>query len=79
MPVFKLIIQKINAKVPGFLKSRSQEKRLHDMLTNMPRGVEWRSIEVLSKSIGANQKRTTKLLIKMGAKRSNGHRNVWKM
>jgi hypothetical protein len=54
-----------------------REERLRELLTNMPDGIEWLSIELLSESIGADKNETARLLIRIGARRSTGNNNVW--
>jgi len=54
-----------------------RETRLRELLTNLPDGVEWRSIKLLSESIGADENETARLLVRIGARRSTGDRNVW--
>lgn len=53
------------------------EGRLRELLTSMPEGVQWRSIKLLSESIGVDEKETARLLVKIGARRSTGDKNVW--
>ena len=53
------------------------KERLRELLTDMPEGVNWRSIKLLSQSIGADENETARLLIKIGARRSTGDQNVW--
>lgn len=53
------------------------EERLRKLLTNRPPGVEWMSMKTLSRQIGADEKETARLLIKIGARRSTGENDVW--
>ena len=56
------------------------EKRkslLKTALENPPHGKEWRSIQTLSRIIGANYETTTRLLIELGARGSEGESDVW--
>lgn len=54
-----------------------REERLRDLLTTMPEGTQWRSIKLLSESIGADERETARLLVRIGARRSTGDKNVW--
>jgi len=38
---------------------------------------EWRTIEVLETAIGEDEKTTVDLLLEIGARRSEGDRNIW--
>lgn len=64
-----------------FVQRRSDdaplEERLRQLLTNMPDGVQWLSIKLLSESIGQDEQKTSRLLVKIGARRSTGDKNVW--
>jgi len=67
--------------ISDLLKRRSadrpREKILLGLLENLPPGKEWRTMETLSASIGADEAETTRLLLKIGARRSTGKENVW--
>ena len=56
---------------------KPREDILRDLLTNPPPGKEWRTMDMLSRSIGADEAETTRLLLKIGARRSTGDSNVW--
>lgn len=53
------------------------EERLRQLLLNMPEGTEWLSIKLLAESIGQDEQKTSRLLVKIGARRSTGNKNVW--
>ena len=69
------------APITQWLNRRSSDKpreqRLLQLLENRPPGKEWRTMETLSASIGADEAETTRLLLKIGARRSTGEKNVW--
>jgi hypothetical protein len=46
-------------------------------LENPPSGKEWRELTTLSRIIGANPETTTRLLIELGARGSEGDKDVW--
>ncbi|WP_141687905.1 hypothetical protein [Stappia indica] len=50
---------------------------LRTALENPPLGKEWRSIQTLSRIVGANYETTTRLLIELGARGSEGENDVW--
>jgi predicted type IV restriction endonuclease len=52
-----------------------RKDRLRKMLSN-PKW-EWRTIEVLETAIGEDEKTTVDLLLEIGARRSEGDRNIW--
>lgn len=54
-----------------------REERLRELLTNMPDGIEWLSIKLLAESVGADENETARLLLRIGARRSTGSKNVW--
>jgi hypothetical protein len=56
-----------------------REEVLRDLLEDPRPDLEWRTIETLSKSIGADETETTRLLLKVRAVRSTGERNVWRI
>lgn len=65
----------------GWFQRRSddvpREERLRKLLTNRPPGMEWRSMKTLSRQIGADEKETARLLVKIGARRSTNDSDVW--
>ena len=67
--------------VTDWLKGRAADKPreaiVRQLLENLPPGKEWRTMKTLSKSIGADEQETTRLLLKIGARRSTGAENVW--
>ncbi|MEN3145633.1 hypothetical protein ABDF71_27015 [Ochrobactrum sp. WV_118_8] len=46
-------------------------------LENPPQGKEWRELSTLSHIIGADFETTTRLLIELGARGSEGEKEVW--
>lgn len=46
-------------------------------LENPPPGTEWRELTTLSRIIGADFATTTRLLIELGARGSEGEKDVW--
>ena len=50
---------------------------LREALENPPAGKEWRELQTLSRIIGANYETTTRLLIELGARGSEGENEVW--
>ena len=54
-----------------------REARLRKLLSQRPPGKEWRSMKTLSRQIGADEKETARLLVKIGARRSLSESDVW--
>jgi len=50
---------------------------LKQALENPPAGKEWRELTTLSRVIGADLTTTTRLLIELGARGSEGENDVW--
>jgi len=50
---------------------------LKQALENPPAGREWRELTTLSRIIGADFATTTRLLIELGARGSEGENDVW--
>lgn len=50
---------------------------LKQALENPPSGKEWRELTTLSRIIGADFATTTRLLIELGARGSEGEKDVW--
>lgn len=67
----------------GWWQQRSldapRKKRLRHLLKHPPAGNEWMTMETLSSSIGSDEAETSRLLLKIGARRSTGQRNVWRL
>jgi hypothetical protein len=64
-----------NPKIPIRDGREIRKDRLRKMLSN-PKW-EWRTIEVLETAIGEDEKTTVDLLLEIGARRSEGDRNIW--
>lgn len=75
------VLAAIIAPLADWLKGRDadrpREAALRRLLRPMGSGLEWRTIETLSVAIGADEAETTRLLLRIGAHRSTGKRNVW--
>ena len=54
-----------------------RKELLKDALENRPPKTEWRNLSTLSRIIGANYETTTRLLIELGARGSEGDEDVW--
>lgn len=50
---------------------------LQTALENMPADTEWRKLSTLSRIIGTDYETTTRLLIELGARGSEGEKDVW--
>ncbi len=50
---------------------------LKQALENPPQGKEWRKLSTLSRIVGADYETTTRLLIELGARGSEGEKEVW--
>ena len=57
--------------------AKKRRALLKKMLKNPPPGTEWRTIEKLSQVTGAGREETTSLLIEVGARGSEGEKDVW--
>jgi len=57
--------------------AKKRRALLKKMLENPPPGIEWRTIEKLSQVVGASRDETTSLLIEVGARGSEGDKDVW--
>jgi hypothetical protein len=54
-----------------------RKKLLKTALENPPLGKEWRELATLSRIIGADFETTTRLLIEVGARGSEGEKQLW--
>lgn len=50
---------------------------LKTALENPPAGMEWRELATLSRIVGADFETTTRLLIELGARGSEGEKQTW--
>ena len=55
----------------------ARKSLLKTALENPPKGNEWRSLETLSRIVGADYETTTRLLIELGARGSEKAKDVW--
>jgi hypothetical protein len=56
-----------------------RQARLRELLERPPPGKTWRKIETLCGAIDREEAETTRLLLDIGARRSTGRNNVWKI
>lgn len=63
--------------VPGWRRNRRRADRLRELLSD-PR-YEWRSIDTLAKGVGLTPEQTRDMLISIGAQRSTGSAEVWRL
>jgi hypothetical protein len=63
-------------ELPGLRRDLKRKKTLRRLLED--RDHKWRSIEILSRSIGASEEKTIELLVSIGARASTGARaDMW--
>jgi hypothetical protein len=74
---FAALIKPLTDWLQRFSDDAPRKEILRNLLTNRPPGKEWRSMKTLSRSIGADEKETARLLIKVGARRSTGEADMW--
>lgn len=55
----------------------SRKNLLKQALNHPPNGTEWRKLDTLSRIIGADFETTTRLLIEIDARGSEGENNLW--
>jgi hypothetical protein len=73
---FNLLGDRMESRQQRKLDERRKELLKH-ALENPPNGKEWRSIQTLSRIIGADYETTTRLLIEVGARGSESENDVW--
>jgi hypothetical protein len=54
-----------------------RKEYLRRLLTHRPAGVAWRRMSTLSRTIGASEEETARLLIEIGARGNTKDNNVW--
>lgn len=78
--VGQFIIEHLRHKRETKAQRELDDKRkalLQQALENPPAGKEWRELTTLSRIIGADLATTTRLLIELGARGSEGEHDVW--
>lgn len=74
--VIDCIREHVQTRAQRNLDTRRKEL-LITALENPPAQQEWRKLETLSRIIGADYPTTTRLLIELGARGSEGEKDVW--
>lgn len=73
---FNLLLEKHKTKAQKELDDQ-RKALLRKALENMPPGKEWRKLTTLCGIVGAEPNETTRLLIELGARGSEGDEEVW--
>lgn len=53
--IWDTLVTRLLDWIGGRANDAPREERLRELLTNLPEGVEWRSMKTLSRSIGADE------------------------